>query len=604
MVKLGSTFSDSIERSSKRRLMMREHALTGWGARLTLLQLLLIISFSILAIRVFHLTFIRGTEYRRLSEENRVRTATIHAPRGIIYDRMGVALAENIPGVRVVLPCVVGKPCNSEFKTEDEFKKSNLVDSVYVETDYLRTYTDSMVNAHVIGYLTEVTQEELSNPYFSYQGYLVGDRIGRMGVEETFEKTLRGTDGKELIEVDSQGKKIRTLGKLEAIKGDDVQLSLDMVIQKVAYEALGENPGAVIVSKPKTGELIALVSTPSFNPNLFHTGLTSKEYNLLVSSSDRPLFNRAISGVYPPGSTFKIIASVAGLESGKITQDDVVDDIGVVKIGSFSFSNWYFTQYGKTDGQVNLVKALARSNDIYFYKLGETVGITTLAEWGKKFRIGEKTGIEIDGEAQGVMPTPEWRKKVRGEEWYLGDTYHIGIGQGDLQTTPLHVNHWTNIIASHGIDCNSTIIHQTSVAKDERCRSMNIKNTTLDVITLGMVRACSGGENVEYQGTGWPLFNFSILRENLSAYKGQGQELRIPIACKTGTAETGDAQGKTHAWLTAFAPIPEQFVVNTENTLVGEPEIAVTVLVEKGGEGSSVAAPIAKKIFEAWFKKQ
>lgn len=610
-LKLGKAFFDNvvISKNPSRRV---HTPLRGWGARLTLFYLLLIGAFFILCMRLFHLTIVQGKENRVLSENNRIKEVVIHAPRGILYDRMRKSLVENAVGARIVGPCE--ENCRPRLVSEAELTRSDeLLHSVFWERDFLRTYLYPFEFSHVIGHLGEVSREEIGSPSYIYQSYLTGDRIGRMGLESAFEKHLRGSDGKELIEVDAQGKKMRSLGKVDPIPGKDLYLSLDVNMQKAAYMALGENPGAVVVSKPHTGEILAFVSTPGFDTNELNRGITEEKYRRL-SKDDRPLFNRALSGVYPPGSTFKLISAVAALESGKVKADNTVEDTGILRVGEFSFANWYFTQSGGKDGMVDLTKALARSNDIYFYKLGETVGVSEIAKWGHKFGLGGKTGIELSGEAEGIMPDPGWRRKVRGLAWYLGDTYHLAIGQGELSTTPLQVNLWTNVIASEGVLCTPTLLRthpsaDGSELKSQPCRDLKIKKQTIEVITEGMYRACSKDEGWGYQGTGWPFFDFTILKETLSEEGGSGEKRRISIACKTGTAEVGDTAGKTHAWFTAFAPVGsidsgnQNIKQDQENYITGDPEIVVTVLVEKGGEGSSVAGPIAKKVMEEWFKR-
>lgn len=591
MVKLGKAFSDSVTIEKR----MRNHSsppLTGWGARITLLYILLIGLFFLLLVRLFHLTIVKGAENRRLSESNRIRTAIIHAPRGIFKDRTGKPLVENIPAYRITGPCADESNCRLRLISQEEWQKSGQKISALFEKDYLRHYLYSYELSHVFGYLNEITDEEIHNPLYQYQDYLFGDRIGRVGLESVYERRLRGVDGKELLEVDAQNNVLRHLGQVNPIPGEDIVLSLDESLQKTAYEALGENPGAVIVTKTKTGEVLALVSTPSYDSNKIQEGMTPSEYQELIKSSDQPLFNRAISGVYPPGSTFKLVAALAGLASGKITAQTTFEDTGILRIGEFSFGNWYFLQYGKTEGMVDFLRAIARSNDIYFYKVGETVGVDTLSEWGKRLGIGQKTGIELPGEAEGVMPDPVWRKKVRNEEWYLGDTYHLAIGQGDLQTTPLQVNRWTSVIASGGELCDFTLLK----TNQEKCTNLGIKKENIALVKEGMRRACYRGDDVPYQGTGWPFFDFSISNNN----DNKDHKRYIPVACKTGTAEFGDPDNKTHAWFTAFAPLP---VKAADDTITGDPEIVVTVLLEKGGEGSTNAGPIAKKIFEEWFKR-
>ena len=621
MLKLGKAFSDNVEKVRHRRVEHGSQRIIGWGARITLFYLLLILGFFLLGVRLFHLTLVRGNEYRKLAQENRIRNSTIHAPRGIFFDRRSVPLVENIPGYRLTGPCPetatlnkealpAGNKCAKKFFTQNELARVNISPDYYLlEKDYFRKYLEPYVTTHVLGYLTEINGEELTNPFYAYQGYQAGDRMGRMGLEETLEKNLRGVDGRELIEVDAQGKKVRTLGQVEPVPGQNFTLTIDADLQKQAFMALGENSGGVVVTRPKSGEVLALVSTPGFDANRFHLGLSQGEYLKLVESPDKPLLNRVIAGVYPPGSTFKIIAAVGALAEKKIDKNTVFEDTGVLTVGNFSFGNWYYRQYGKKEGMVDVLKAIARSNDIFFYKLGEALGIEAMASWGKKFGLGKKTGIELSGEAEGLMPDPIWRQKLTGQKWYLGDTYNVGIGQGDMLTTPLQVNLWTNAIAGGGILCKPTLIKsQNPNLNDQNCRDLSIKKETIDLVTEGMRRACYRGDDIAYQGTGWPFFDFTVVKETLSEGGGKAVRQTVPVACKTGTAETSDKTDKTHAWFTAFAPLPAEALakagtITNVPTITGEPEIVVTVLVELGGEGSSVAGPIAKKIMEEWFKR-
>jgi penicillin-binding protein 2 len=255
------------------------------------------------------------------------------------------------------------------------------------------------------------------------------------------------------------------------------------------------------------------------------------------------------------------------LENKVIDKDFKIEDTGILRIGDFSFSNWYFTQYGRTDADVNVIKAIQRSNDIFFYKLAEMVGVDKLSSFAEKFGLGKKSGIDLAGELSGTVPTKEWKKDTIGENWYLGDTYHYGIGQGFLLTTPLQVNVWTQAIVNGGT------IYQPHLLKNSKFKIQNSKflsDETVSLIKEGMVEACSAG------GVAWPLFDFKT------------KNGKVSIACKTGTAQHGGEEAMPHAWITLFAP--------AEN-----PEIIVTVLSEESGEGSNIAAPIAKKILEEWF---
>lgn len=552
-MKLGQAFVDAviIEEKTARRFGTPQTPSWWLGAgRALLFTTILFIALFVLVWRLFDLTLIQGHQLRGLAESNRTRELIRHAPRGRILDRTGKILADNIPTTRM--------------------------NGIYLESDYTRTYAGSTANFHVVGYTGEISESELLDPYYQLRGYRPGDRMGKTGAEAVFEERLRGKDGKELVEITSSGTITRTLGRVEEISGEDIVLSVDGGIALAALHAFPpQEKGAVIVTKPETGEILALYSHPSLDTNIFTQSISRANYDALVESPDQPMFNRGIGGVYPPGSTFKIVTAIAALEEGAITAKTLIEDVGVLKIGPYSFPNWYFLKYGKTDAAVDIVKALERSNDIFFYKAGEAVGITKLGEWAKRLGIGSTLDIELPGEASGLMPDPSWKatwfntqadREARNDQWYLGDTYHVSIGQGYLLTTPLQVNAWTNVVANGGRLCRPTIKKEVNGKRQTaNCKELGIKKETIELITTGMKKACEPG------GTGWPLFNFTV-----------------PVACKTGTAEFGDPENRTHAWFTAFAPIVE-------------PEISVTVLVEGAGEGSDIAAPIAKKILEEWF---
>ena len=383
----------------------------------------------------------------------------------------------------------------------------------------------------------------------------LGDLVGRTGIEETYDERLRGIDGGEIFEVNTLGERIREVGQIKPIPGRDIHLSLDAELSKVAFAALEGRPGAVVASEVKTGQVLVLVSSPSFNPEKLEPEILTDE--------EKPLFNRAISGIYPPGSVFKIVTASAGVEEDKVDEKTTYEDKGLIQVGEYVYKNWYFSQYGKTEGVIDLVQAIKRSTDTFFYKVGEWVGANKLSDWAKAFGFGRLTGIDISAEAEGLVPSPKWKEKIIGERWFLGNTYHFAIGQADLLTTPLQVNMMTSVIANKGKLCQPFVQQQNSPV----CQDLKLKAETLRLVREGMKEACST------DGTAFPFFDF-----------------QPSTACKTGTAEFGDAEGRTHAWLTAFAP--------TNN-----PEIVVTALVEAGGEGSYVAAPIVKKVIEAWFKK-
>lgn len=462
---------------------------------------LLFLGFLFLFGRLIELQVIKGNYFRALADENRVRRIPIHAQRGKILSRGGEVLS--------------GK-----------------------------------FFAHAGGYVAEVNEDEVgkTDPKCPDKGpRQLGSLVGRSGLQAYYDCQLRGIDGEELVEVDTLGKVVRTLGVRKPVPGENLKTTINIDLQKKVSEAL-DMPGAIVISDSK-GEILAIYSSPSFDPTDIGKYLDDKKL---------PLFDRAITGVYHPGSIFKIVTSTAVLEDKKITPGFTYDDQGVIKVNEFSYSNWYFSQYGKLEGVIDLPRAIARSTDTFFYKLGELEGATALASWAEKFGLGKITGIDLPGESAGLVPTPDWKQRVKNEAWFLGNTYHMAIGQGDLTATPLQMNMVTSVIANQGELCKPHLIEQS-----QECTKLNIGKSTIDVIKEGMIGACSSG------GTAATFFDFSP-----------------QVACKTGTAETNEID-KPHAWFSVFAP-------------VDDPQLVVTVLVEKGGEGSQVAAPIAKEILKYW----
>ncbi len=577
------------------RRMKRDFSESGksQGMRNVLLLFILFLGCLILSGKLIFLQLVQGAYYRSLSDSNRIRSQIIYAPRGIIFDRHHVPLVFNIPGFREV------KDQETVLVKRDEALEKIAKGDNHLSIDSLREYPYKDALAHVLGYIGQINAEELKDERFSH--YNITDWIGKTGLEYQYEDQLKGVNGKKLIEVDATGKEIRLLGQTDPVSGKDLTTTLDSKLQKASFEAMKEiKRGAVVVTTP-TGEVLAMVSVPSYDPNLFTLDksyeATQTAYlstgQIVTDNSGQPLLNRAIGGTYPPASTFKIITSASGLEQKVIDKNFTVEDTGVLKIGQFSFSNWYHTQYGKTDGIVDVVKALGRSNDIFYYKLAEKLGVDRLSQTAAEFGVGSFLGIDLPGEAKGVLPTKEWKEKNIGEKWYLGDNYHYGIGQGYLLATPLQVNAWTQAIANGGSIYRPHLLPQKSGLLNKNFLS----GESVSLIRKGMIAACSEG------GTAYPLFNFSVVNKNLiidgqnilyapsSTTSAKMEDLRkVVIACKTGTAE--HLEGHTsHAWLTAFAP-------------AYKPEIVVTVLAEESGEGSQIAAPIAKKIFEAYFREK
>lgn len=606
-MKLGKAFSDSVSQEKTVHIRTVHDGGSWWlgAGRALMFATVLFVTLFILLWRLFDLTAIRGREFRALADNNRTRELIIHAPRGLLLDRTGKPLVVNIPQYRLIKPCSTSstQDCTQLISKEDgdRLSKTGLPAGTFLEVDWRRQYVYESLN-QVTGFTGELSENELKDEYYQLRLYHAGDRIGRSGAEAVFEDKLRGRDGKELVEVDAGGHILRVLGRQEEIPGEDVTLSVDANLSEAAARAFppGEK-GAIVISKPTTGEIFTLYSSPTFSANKFSMGMSQGEYEALLNNKDQPMLDRAIGGTYPPGSTFKIVMGLAGIEEGAVKPDTTVTDNGTITIGPFSFSNWYFNQYGKVEGVLDIVRAFQRSNDIFFYKVGEWLGITKIAKWSHIVGIGKTLGIELPGEATGLMPDPTWKASVfhtpadlaaRNNEWYLGDTYHVSIGQGYLLVTPLQVNAWTSVIASGGKSCRPTIAKVTNNKGD--CKDLGIKPETIKLISEGLEEACAPG------GTGWPLFDFTA--------SSSGTLKRVPVACKTGTAEFGDPKDRTHAWFTTFAPVPAEDVSKDGvpadiKMLTGDPELSVTVLVEGAGEGSNVAAPVAKKIYDEWFSR-
>lgn len=509
--------------------------------------------FIILILRLSHLTIVKGEYYRRLADSNRIRETIIEPKRGILTDRKGVIIAQN---------------SDADIHSSGQRLMSK------------RSYQNAEVMAPIVGYRQVADSQDIKNDQ-CLSKIISGDKVGKKGVEKIYECDLRGTDGKKLTEVDASGKSLRTLGVVPPRDGKTIQLAVDSELQKKAYEIINSEKSevkgkkVVIVGlKPQTGEVILLVSSPSYNPQDFEDNNT-EAVSKYFTDTNKPLFNRATEGTYPPGSIFKIILAAGVLEDKKIDENTTVEDTGILKAGPLEFGNWYYLQYGKTEGEVNIVKALQRSNDIFFYKIGEKMGNDSIKSWAEKFGYGRKTGIGLE-EADGLIPSSFWKEEVLKEQWYLGDTYNFSIGQGYSLVTPIQVAQATSVIANNGYLCKPKLLKVGSDGGE--CQKLNLSQKTLDLVKEGMTKACVTG------GTGWPLFEFRVRSSEF------GEE-KMPVACKTGTAESHGALTNPHAWFTVFAPIKD-------------PQIVLTVLVEEGGQGSDVAGPIARDILKAYFERK
>lgn len=485
----------------------------GDDRRGRLLELGFILVVAALAARLIYLQVFASQAHSLLAESNHLEQQVVVAPRGMIVDKHDAVLARG--------------------------------------TGSGREYPLGKATAHIVGYMAEVTKAELG----CSEGicYRQGGLTGRAGVERLREAVLKGLDGNKVVEVDALGKTVRELGSNPPIPGRDVKLTIDARMQEAMAEAMGERAGAV-VALDMSGQVLGLYSSPAYDPSQVaeYVGDGEKQYFL----------DRAIGGLYPPGSVFKLVTAYAGLESGKIDGKTEIEDTGEIRIDQYRYGNWYFDQYGKTEGKLNVVRALARSNDIFFYKTGELVGVEALDKWASLMGLGKATGIELLPESRGVVPDPLGKERATGESWFLGNTYHLAIGQGDLLVTPLQVARMTAAAVSGRI-CGVSIFaeHQTE------CVGLGIDHDNLELVREGMREACAKG------GTAFPFFDFDP-----------------PVLCKTGTAEHGgqkSKEDKPHAWITVAYP-------------ADNPELVLTVLLEAAGEGSYEAAPVAKEILTKW----
>lgn len=504
--------------------------------RIYSLIIAIILIFFVQIFRLFHLTIMENGYYRLISENNRIKELIITPKRGTIYDR----------------------------------NDRPIVSSEITNNKESRTYYISEAGAHFFGYRQIADQNDIKTDSCP-EKIIINDKIGKQGLEKVFECLLRGKKGKKLVETNAQGKIIKELSKLLPVDGKNIVSSIDFELQKKAFDLIKDKKAAIVATKPQTGEIIVMTSSPSFNPEIFENNNTVLVKNAMIDPN-KPLFFRATKGLYPPGSVFKTMLAAAALEEKKIDENFSINDTGQITAGPITFGNWYFLQYGKTEGEVNLVKSLQRSNDIYYYKIGEKLGDKEIKKWGEIFGYGTNSGIAIGDEA-GNLPYSFWKEEVLHEQWYLGDTYNYSIGQGYVTASPLQVNLATLPYANNGYYCKPKTLKnidqtiENKVLENETipdCRKLPLSQKTIDLVREGMRQACATG------GTGWPFFDY-----------------KIPVGCKTGTAENSNKNKLPHAWFTIFAPFDK-------------PEIVLTVLVEDAGEGSEVAAPIAKEIINQY----
>jgi len=590
--------------------------------RISGVMICVLAAFAILLLRLIYLQVIRGEEYRLLSLNNRIRLQNIDPPRGLIYDRNGHVLVENRPSFDVSITL------NDAGKVADTIKKvSEHLDVPHEELllklkhrKYLSAYKPILLKqdigrnalasieahkyrlpgitvnvklrrhylnvqdaAHLIGYLSEISSAELAGK--KYPGRRRGDFIGKYGAEKAYENYLRGTRGGRQVEVNANGQVVRVLKTVTAKPGHNIYLTIDHALQEKAESILRGVAGAAVAMEPDSGRILALASSPSFNQNYFAVGMSHEQWDTLISNPFRPMENKAIQGEYPPGSTYKIITAIAGFEEGIIDESTQVFCPGSYRFGNRTYRCWKKGGHG----QVEIRKAISESCDVYFYKVGELLGVDRLAWYAKASGLGTPTGINLDKEAKGLIPTAAWKKKRTGVPWQKGETLSVAIGQGFNLATPLQMVGMTAAIANGGtrykpliLDAIKTpdgrVLHQ---AEPEVIGKVPVSEATLKIVKTGL----------------WEVVN----SEHGTA---RGSRLAdIEVSGKTGTSQvisrkTDDedeekdrpAHHRPHAWFVAYAP--------SEN-----PVIAVAVLVEHGEHGSSAAAPVAGELIKTYLRK-
>ncbi|HOX15564.1 MAG TPA: penicillin-binding protein 2 [Smithellaceae bacterium] len=593
--------------------------------RLKIVVILTLLALSILLIRLWYLQVIKWDELKQRSENNAVRFRKIQPLRGLIMDRNGTVVVDNRPSFDVLYMPTKGvnhelllqrikdlyKTKTLEFSSDQLFPKTikpylpvrleknvdmekvalvetNALDlpGVYVEVTPVRLYLDGETIASIIGYTGEVSKEDLEK---SEEDYLSGDITGKYGIEKVLDPYIRGRRGNELVEVNAFGKVIKDLGRIDPVSGSNVVLTIDARLQKAAWEALAGLAGSAIAMDPRDGSILAMVSAPSFDPNLFNSGLARDEWDKLQKNPLNPLSNRAISGQYPPGSTYKLIVAAAALEEGIITPDTKIFCNGSFELGNRSYRCW--KKHGH--GSVNLHRALVESCDVYFYTVGKMLGVDVIARYARLFGFGETTGIELAHERKGLVPTRDWKRARMKEPWQLGETVSVSIGQGFNLTTPLQLVQAYSALANGGTRWRPRLVQRIelsggSIQKEylpEKKGELKLSPQTLAVLH----RALWGVVN-EPGGTGAAARRPDA---DVCGKTGTSQVIGLPQNEKARRLKKIAAFHKDHALFVCYAPMKS-------------PEIAIVVVAENAGGGGAVAAPIARKILNAYFegKKQ
>lgn len=610
----------SIKDARGEGALFRRRALVGFA--------LIVVSLGLLMARFAYLQVVRHDEFVTRSQNNRVKPRAIPPARGLIYDRNGVLLADNVPAFRleVVPEQVKDMPAllaqlgrvvpldhddldafakqlkqNRRFEsvplkmhlTEDEIDRFAVnrwrFPGVDVVPYLTRRYPLGEAFAHVVGYVGRIDADDVDRlDPVRYKGT---SHVGRSGVERSYENTLHGQPGYELVEVNADGRTQRVLETHAPTPGSNLYLSIDSRLQRAAEAAFEGRPGAAVAIDPRNGQVLAMVSVPTFDPNLFVNGISQVDYNALTHNPDKPLYNRALRGVYPPGSTVKPLVGLAGLETGFRKPQDTVFSNGVFYIPGQS--RGYRDDVRGGSGRVNLMQAIEQSVNTYFYKLALDMGIDRLSNYMAKFSFGRPTGIDLIGEASGVLPSRAWKAAHSREPWYPGETVIAGIGQGYWAVTPLQLAHAIATFAGHGIPYEPRLVMATQQGMDAPRKplpnppsgpSVIANPADWDAVNQGMQMVIYGAK-----GTGRALSaGFPYL---MAGKSGTAERFSRTTSAYDTNRNTAYLASRHRAWFVAYAP-------------ADNPQIAVAVLLESGAWGASASGPIVRKILDVWLAEQ
>ncbi|MFZ5958138.1 penicillin-binding protein 2 [Pseudomonas knackmussii] len=573
----------------------------------------------VLVARMYHLQVTQYEYHSTLSENNRVHVQPIPPTRGLIYDRNGVLIADNRPSFSLTvtrertenlkqelqfLVDILGlteedraifekrmkqgrrpfEPVPIMFELSEEQIARIAVNQyrlpgIDVTAQFVRHYPLGEHFAHSVGYVGRINEPELK--ILDPVNYAGTHHIGKTGVEKFYEAQLHGTVGYEEVETNARGRVLRVLKRTDPVPGKDIVLSIDSKLQAKAEEALGGRRGAIVAIQPSTGEVLAMVSQPSYDPNLFVTGISFKDYSALRDSIDRPLYNRVLRGLYPPGSTVKPAVAIAGLDAGVVTPSSRIFDPGYYQLPNYDhkYRNWNHSG----EGWVNLETAIMRSNDTYFYDLAHKLGIDRLHDYMSRFGFGQRVALDMYGESPGLMPSRDWKRITRRQVWFPGETLILGIGQGYMQATPLQLAQMTALIANHGKWIRPHLaktIEGQPPSDPEPMPDIDLREPgNWEMIDSDMQQVVHNA-----RGTAHKVGATSVYR--IAGKSGTAQVVAIKQNEKYDRSKLSE-RTRDHALFVGFAP-------------ADNPQIAVSVMVENGESGSGIAAPVLKQVMDAW----